>query len=89
MNRLLTLMGGLVILATVGCSEYTTVPQYVSVEKLNQLDAGMDKAAVSKALGALPYDAFHSTESGCDCTATNTCTKSKRLSQTKRRTRDL
>ena len=66
MNRFLTLLGSLAILATVGCSEYTTVPQYVSVEKLNLLDPGMDKSAVSKALGALPYDAYHSTESGCE-----------------------
>jgi hypothetical protein len=66
MNRFFNLLGCLAILASVGCSEYTTVPQYVSVEKLNLLDPGMDKSAVSKALGALPFDAYHSTESGCE-----------------------
>jgi hypothetical protein len=48
------------------CSEYVIVPQYVSVEKLNSLEAGMSKEAVSSALSVDPYDAYHSTENGCE-----------------------
>jgi hypothetical protein len=53
------------LLAT-SCSEYKTLPQYVSVEKLNNLTPGMNKVSVANTLGAQPYDAFHGTESGCE-----------------------
>lgn len=48
------------------CSEYTVIPQYVSVQELNSLEAGMTKAKVVESLGAEPFDAFHSSENGCE-----------------------
>ena len=48
------------------CSEYVIIPQYVSVEKLNSLSAGMSKEEVSNSLSVQPYEAYHSTENGCE-----------------------
>jgi hypothetical protein len=48
------------------CSEYVIVPQYVSVEKLNSLTSGMSKEEVSSNLSVKPYEAYHSTENGCE-----------------------
>ena len=66
MNKLAQI---LIFSATVllcSCSEYVIVPQYVSVEKLNSLEAGMTKEAVKSSLDVDPYDAYHSTENGCE-----------------------
>jgi len=60
----LIILSGMVLMCS--CSEYVLVPQYVSVEKLNALEAGMSKEAVSAALSVAPYDAYHSTENGCE-----------------------
>ena len=60
------------------CSEYTVIPQYVSVQELNSLEAGMTKAKVVESLGAEPFDAFHSSENGCEYTASNTLTLDKK-----------
>ena len=48
------------------CSEYVIVPQYASVEKLNSLTSGMSKDEVSQNLSVEPYEAYHSTENGCE-----------------------
>lgn len=66
MNKLAQI---LIFSATVllcSCSEYVIVPQYVSVEKLNSLEAGMTKETVKSSLNVDPYDAYHSTENGCE-----------------------
>jgi len=66
MNKINPLLLFSVIALLCSCSEYIILPQYVSVEKLNALEAGMSKEAVSASLSVDPYDAFHSTENGCE-----------------------
>jgi hypothetical protein len=66
MNKITPLLLFSVIALLGSCSEYVILPQYVSVEKLNALEAGMSKEAVSVSLSVDPYDAFHSTENGCE-----------------------
>jgi len=65
MKNLFLIGLGVMFLAS-SCSEYKTLPQYVSVEKLNNLTPGMNKLSVANTLGVQPYDAFHATESGCE-----------------------
>lgn len=65
MKNLFLIGLGVMFLAT-SCSEYKTLPQYVSVEKLNNLTPGMNKTSVANTLGVQPYDAYHGTESGCE-----------------------
>jgi len=55
-----------IVIVMSSCSEYVIVPQYVSVEKLNALKSGMSKDQVSDNLSVEPYDAYHSTENGCE-----------------------
>ena len=55
-----------IVIVMSSCSEYVIVPQYVSVEKLNALKSGMSKDQVSNNLSVEPYDAYHSTENGCE-----------------------
>ena len=57
---------GSILLLITSCSDFKTLPQYVSVAKLNSLSSGMNKETVANELGAEPFDAFHSTESGCE-----------------------
>jgi hypothetical protein len=57
---------GSILLLITSCSDFKTLPQYVSVEKLNSLSSGMNKETVANELGAEPFDAFHGTESGCE-----------------------
>ena len=54
------------IMVMCSCSEYVIIPQYVSVEKLNSLSSGMSKEEVSNSLSVQPYEAYHSTENGCE-----------------------
>tara|TARA_Y100000589_G_scaffold313802_1_gene335579 strand:+ start:22216 stop:23151 length:936 start_codon:yes stop_codon:yes gene_type:complete len=54
------------LLVMCSCSEYVIVPQYASVEKLNSLTSGMSKEEVSQNLSVAPYEAYHSTENGCE-----------------------
>ena len=66
MNKLAQILFLSAAVLMCSCSEYVIVPQYVSVEKLNSLEAGMTKAAVKTSLSVDPYDAYHSTENGCE-----------------------
>ena len=66
MNKIKPILICLMLTTIYSCSEYVVVPQYVTVEKLNALEAGMSKEAVSTALSVAPYDAYHSTENGCE-----------------------
>ena len=66
MNRIIQLVLVSSVLMMTSCSEYVLVPQYVTVEKLNALESGMTKEAVSASLSVDPYDVYHSTENGCE-----------------------
>lgn len=48
------------------CSDRITLPQYVTVEKLNSLQNGMSKIEVANKMDVAPFDAYHSLESGCE-----------------------
>lgn len=66
MNKTIQLLLISTAIMLASCSEYVLVPQYVTVEKLNALESGMTKEAVSASLNVDPYDVFHSTENGCE-----------------------
>lgn len=55
-----------ILLFISSCSEKITIPQYVTVEKLNSLKSGMSKNEVSNKMDIPPYDAYHALESGCE-----------------------
>ncbi len=54
------------MVALCSCSEYVLIPQYSTVEKLNSLKSGMTKQEVTTILNLKPYEAYHSTENGCE-----------------------
>ena len=56
----------LTMAARCSCSEYVLIPQYSTVEKLNSLKSGMTKQEVTNTLNLKPYEAYHSTENGCE-----------------------
>ena len=56
----------LTMAALCSCSEYVLIPQYSTVEKLNSLKSGMTKQEVTNTLNLKPYEAYHSTENGCE-----------------------
>jgi hypothetical protein len=47
-------------------SEKVTLPQYVTVEKINSLQNGMTKTEVANKMGVAPFDVYHASENGCE-----------------------
>jgi hypothetical protein len=47
-------------------SERVTLPQYVTVEKINSLQNGMSKTEVANKMNVAPFDAYHALQSGCE-----------------------
>jgi hypothetical protein len=54
------------LLIVSSCSDRITIPQYVTVEKINSLQNGMSKTVVANKMGVAPFDAYHALESGCE-----------------------
>ena len=56
----------LIFVSSCSFSERVTLPQYVTVEKINSLRNGMSKTEVANKMGVAPFDAYHALQSGCE-----------------------